>query len=306
MSYRKVFRRLIFSFIAIVGLVSFSFILIHLVPGDPVDLILGEQASSIDYQQLRKQMGLDQPLWKQYIQYIQKVFLLDLGASIYDQRPVFEHIQTAFLPTLWLTLSSLLLSILWGVPLGVFSAIYRNSLLDRWSSLVSVCGFSLPIFFVAPLLIWVFAIYWPLLPVSEQNDWSHYILPSVSLSLPLGSALCQMSRASLLEIIHQDYIRTARSKGLGFLKIYFKHAFKPSLVPLVTIISLQFAALLSGVVIVEIIFDWPGLGLLFFQSISRRDYPVIQACVLVITLIYLVVNILADVTYFIINPKMRS
>ena len=306
MSYRHIFRRLFFSFIAILGLMSFSFILIHLVPGDPVDLILGEQASDIDYQQLKKQMGLDQPVWKQYIIYLQKVFVLDFGVSIYDQRPVFEYIKNAFMPTFWLTLSSLLLSIFWGIPLGILSAIYRNSLLDRWSSLVSVCGFSLPVFFVAPLLIWVFAIYWPLLPVSEQSGWSHYILPSVSLSLPLGSALCQMSRTSLSEIIHQDYIRTARSKGLGFLKIYFKHAFKPSLIPLITILSLQFAALLSGVVIVEIIFDWPGLGLLFFQSITRRDYPMIQACVLVITLIYLVVNILADIGYFIIHPKMRS
>ena len=306
MIYRRICRRFIFSFIAIVGLISFSFILVHLVPGDPVDLILGEQASAVDYQQLRKQMGLNQPIWKQYVQYLQNVFVLDFGVSIYDQKPVFEHIQTAFFPTLWLTLSSLLLSILWGVPLGVLSAIYKNSILDRWSSFVSVCGFSLPIFFVAPLLIWIFAIYWPLLPVSEQTGWSHYVLPSVSLSLPLGSALLQMSRASLLEIINQDYIRTARSKGLGFFKIYFKHAFKPSLVPLVTILSLQFAALLSGVVIVEMIFDWPGLGLLFFQSISRRDYPVIQACVLVITLIYLAVNILADISYSIIHPKMRS
>ena len=306
MNYRKIFRRLIFSLIALLGLISFSFILIHLVPGDPVDLILGEQASSVDYQQLREQMGLNQPLWKQYINYMKKVFLFDFGVSIYDQRPVFEYVNSAFFPTLWLTLCALFLSVLWGIPSGVLSAIYRDSILDRWTSFISVCGFSLPIFFVAPLLIWLFAIYWPLLPVSEHEGWAHYVLPSVSLSLPLGSALCQMSRTSLLEVIHQDYIRTARSKGLGFLKIYFKHALRPSLVPIVTVLSLQFAALLSGVVIVEIIFDWPGLGLLFFQSISRRDYPMIQACVLIITSIYLVVNILADIFYALIHPKMRS
>ena len=305
MNYRKAIRRLVFSLIALLGLISFSFILIHLVPGDPVDLILGEQASSVDYQQLRKQMGLDQSLWKQYTSYMKKVFVLDFGVSIYDQRPVFEHVNSAFFPTLWLTLSSLLLAILWGIPLGVLSAIYRNSTLDRISSFISVCGFSLPIFFIAPLLIWLFAIYWPLLPVSEQEGWSYYILPSVSLALPLGSALCQMSRTSLLEVIHQDFIRTAQSKGLSFLKIYFKHALRPSLVPVVTVLSLQFAALLSGVVIVEIIFDWPGLGLLFFQSLSRRDYPMIQACVLIITSIYLIVNILADIIYAMIHPKMR-
>ena len=186
------------------------------------------------------------------------------------------------------------------------SAVYRNSFLDRLGSLVSVCGFSLPVFFSAPLLIWGFSIYWPIFPVSGQESFIHYVLPSISLALPLGSALCQMSRSSLLEIIQKDYIRTARAKGLRKRKIYFKHAFKPVLVPIITILSLQFSALLSGVIIVETIFDWPGLGLLLFQSISRRDYPVIQACVLVIAVIYLVVNILADLAYTLVNPQMRN
>ena len=302
----RMIRRLIFSFIALIGIVSFSFLLIHFVPGDPVDLILGEQASAVDQMELRKQMGLDRPVWKQYLHYVQQALQFDLGKSIYDQQSVMAHLRLAFFPTLFLTLSSLFLSILWGIPLGVLSAVYKNSFLDRLGSLVSVCGFSLPVFFSAPLLIWVFSIYWPIFPVSGQGGIIYYILPSVSLALPLGSALCQMSRSALLEIVQKDYIRTARAKGLRKTKIYFKHAFKPVLVPVITILSLQFAALLSGVIIVETIFDWPGLGLLLFQSISRRDYPVIQACVLVIAVIYLAVNVLADFAYALVHPQMRD
>ena len=302
----RIIRRFIFSFIALIGIVSFSFVLVHFVPGDPVDLILGEQASAIDQAELRKQMGLDLPLWRGYLNYILQTLKLDLGQSIYNQQSVMTHIQQAFFPTLFLTLSSLFLSVLWGIPLGILSAVYKNSFLDRLGSLVSVCGFSLPVFFSAPILIWIFSIYWPIFPVSGQGSIIYYILPSVSLALPLGSALCQMSRSSLLEIIQTDYIRTARAKGLKKRKIYFKHAFKPVLVPIITILSLQFAALLSGVVIVETIFDWPGLGLLLFQSISRRDYPVIQACILVIAVIYLTVNVLADFAYALVHPQMRN
>lgn len=302
----RMIRRLIFSFIALIGVVSFSFILVHFVPGDPVDLILGEQASAVDQLELRKQMGLDLPLWSQYLHYTTRALKFDLGQSIYNQQPVMTHIRRAFFPTLFLTLSSLFLSVLWGIPLGILSAVYKNSFLDRLGSLVSVCGFSIPVFFSAPLLIWCFSIYWPVFPVSGQEGFIYYILPSVSLALPLGAALCQMSRSSLLEIIQKDYIRTARAKGLKKGKIYFKHAFKPVLVPIITILSLQFSALLSGVIIVETIFDWPGLGLLLFQSISRRDYPVIQACVLVIAVIYLAVNILADFAYTLVHPQMRN
>ena len=192
----RMIRRLIFSFIALTGIVSFSFILVHFVPGDPVDLILGEQASALDQMELRKQMGFDQPLWRQYFHYVVQAFQFDLGRSVYDQQSVTLHIRQAFFPTLFLTLSSLFLSLLWGIPLGVLSAVYKNSFLDRLGSLVSVCGFSLPVFFSAPLLIWVFSIYWPIFPVSGQGSFIYYILPSVSLALPLG--LCSLSDEPLL------------------------------------------------------------------------------------------------------------
>ena len=303
MSPRKIIRRCLLSFAAIFALVSFSFVLIHLVPGSPVDIILGERASSVDQMELEKQLGLNLPLWKQYVHYIAGAFQLDFGLSVYDQAPVWDHIRKAFPPTLSLTLSALILAVLWGIPLGVLSALYRKTFLDHFSSVLSVCGFCLPVFFLAPILIWIFSIKFPWLPVSETGGWKHYVLPSFSLALPLGSALLQMGRASLLEIIHRDYIRTAHSKGLSRFHVYFKHALKPALAPLITILGLQGAALLSGTVIVETIFDWPGLGLLLFQSISRRDYPVIQACVLVIALIYLVINALADGAYTFVHKK---
>ncbi len=298
-------RRLIFSFITILACISFSFFLIHWVPGNPIDLILGEEANSIDQAELKKQMGLDLPLHQQYFQFLFGVFKLDLGQSIYNQQPVFDLIRQACWPTLRLTLFALFLASLWGIPLAILTAIYKDSTLDRIVSIISVCGFSLPVFFSAPLLIWIFSIYWPIFPVSEQGSWSHYILPSVSLAFPLGAALCQMGRASILEILHKDYIRTAHSKGLSKFYVYFKHALKPALIPLITIFSLQLAALLTGTIIVETIFDWPGIGLLLFRSIARRDYPVIQACVLVIALIYLTVNWVADWSYSLIHPQMR-
>lgn len=299
-------RRLILSLITVLACITFSFFLIHWTPGSPVDLILGENAAAVDQTALKKQMGLDLPLHLQYWNFVKGVFTLNLGASIYNQKPVFNIIQQALPPTFQLALWVLFLAVLWGLPMAVLTAVYKDSFLDRFISVISVGGFSLPVFLSAPLLIWLFSIYWPLLPVSGQEGWSHYILPSLSLAFPLGSALCQMGRASILEIFHQDYIRTAQAKGLSPWRIYLKHALKPSLVPLITILSLQLSALLTGMVIVETIFDWPGIGLLLFRSIARRDYPVIQACVLVMALIYLTVHWLADLFYTWVHPQMRG
>ena len=299
-------RRLILSLITVLLCVTFSFFLIHWTPGSPVDLILGENASTVDQTALKKQMGLDLPLGTQYWNFVKGVFTGNLGLSIYNQQPVFNVVKKALGPTFWLALWVLLLAVLWGLPMAVLTAVYKDSFLDRLFSVISVGGFSLPVFLSAPLLIWLFSIYWPLFPVSGQEGWSHYILPSISLAFPLGSALCQMGRASILEVFHQDYIRTAHAKGLSFWQIYLKHALKPSLVPLITILSLQLSALLTGMVIVETIFDWPGIGLLLFRSITRRDYPVIQACVLVMALIYLIVHWLADLLYAWVHPQMRG
>ena len=298
-------RRFLYSVLVVLGIISFSFFLIHWVPGDPVDLMLGDQTSSIEQEELRTQMGLHSPIYQQYFTFLFKLFQFDLGVSIYNQKPSWELIAGALLPTLCLALSALFLATLLGIPLAFLSAIYKNSIFDRMVSAFSVCGFSLPVFFIAPLFIWGLSIYWPLFPVSGHQGWRHYVLPSISLALPLGAALCQMGRASVLEIFQKDYVRTARAKGIHPFYVYSKHIFKPVLIPLITIFSLQLAALLTGVIIVETIFDWPGMGLLLFRSITRRDYPVVQACVLVISLIYLLVNFLADTAYQWVHPQMR-
>ena len=300
-----IFQRVSFSLVALLGIITFSFFLIHFVPGSPAELILGEKAHPIDVQTLEKEMGLDQPLYFQYWRFLKGVFTLDLGKSIYDSQPVAQHLKQAFFPTFLLSIVALLFSALWGIPAGVLSVVYKNSAFDRIMTGICVGGFSLPVFFTAPLLIWLFAIYWSWLPVSETGGFSHFILPAGSLALPLGSALCQMSRASLLEIMDQDYIRTARAKGLKPPKIYLKHALKAALIPIITIFSLQFSALLTGTIITETIFDWPGLGLLLFQSITRRDYPVVQACVLTMACIYLLVNFMADISYAFANPRIK-
>ena len=294
-------RRLILSLITVFSCITFSFFLIHFVPGDPVDLILGEQAHTIEQQELRSQMGLGLPLYQQYFRFLKNVLTLQFGVSIYNQEPVLSLIKKAAPPTLTLTFFALILSCLWGIPSAVLSAFYKNTFLDRSLSFISLCGFSLPVFVSAPLLIWIFAIYFPIFSISEDA----YFLPALSLALPLGSALCQMGRSSLLEILNQDYIRTAQSKGLRLFDIYFKHALKPALVPLITILSLQLASLLTGTIIIETIFDLPGIGLLLFRSITRRDYPVIQMCVLVIALVYLTVNWLADEAYSLANPQIK-
>lgn len=298
-------RRLALSILAIFGIITFSFFLIHIVPGDPTDLILGEEASSIDQEQLRKQMGLDKPITTQYINYLTGVFTFDLGQSVYDKKSVTYHLSKAFVPTIKLSLVVLFFSLLIGVSLAVLTALYKDSLFDHICSMINVFSFSLPVFFVAPMLIWLLSIYWPLFPLSEMQGWKNYVLPAASLILPLSAALTQMGKASILEIINQDYIQTARAKGLSQLHVYFKHALKPALIPMITIFSLQTAALLTGTIIVETIFDWPGIGLLLFQSIERRDYPVIQACVLLIAVVYLLVNILADIVYSLVHPQMR-
>ena len=298
---------MVLSLIAVFGLLTFSFFLIHLTPGDPADLILSDGAvNSLDRQMLKKQMGLEGPLLQRYFDFLLKAVRLDFGSSLYDQKPVWLYIQSSFFPTAKLALAVLFLAVLGGLPLGVLAAVYKKSFFSRGAEVLSVFSFSLPVFFTAPLLIWCFALYWPLLPVSEQGGVSHFVLPSVSLALPLGAALFQMSRASLSGTLQQDYIRTAFAKGLSSFTVYFKHALKPALIPLVTTLGLQAGALLTGVVIVEAIFDWPGMGLMLFRAVSRRDYPVIQGGVFFIALTYLMVNLTVDGAYRLIHPKIKS
>ncbi len=304
--YLIIFRRLFFTTLILFLAGSLSFFLIHLVPGDPVDLILGEHANQMDRLKLRESLGLNQSLWSQYLSFIQNVLKGDLGVSIHSQEPVSKELIQAFPASFYLAFFSLLLAALWGISAGVISVLKRG-LVDTSLSFFSLLAMSIPAFCLAPVLIWLFSIKLSWLPVSEMGmGIEYFILPSLSLALPLGAILLKMTRAALLEVMGQDYIRTAKAKGLSRTDLYFKHALANAFIPIITILGLQMGALLTGTVIIESIFDWPGIGLLLLDSIQRRDYPVVQACVLFIAVIYVLVNLFVDLIYIWANPRMKS
>ena len=297
-------RRLLLSLLALFVACSFSFFLIHLVPGDPVDLILGDQASALDREKLQRNLGLDQSLWRQYAHFLFNLFKGDLSHSLHSGEPVFTELIRAFPATCQLAFFSLLLAALWGISAGLFSVLKRGWW-DAGLSVFSLVAMSLPVFFLAPILIWFFALQLSYFPVSERGDSLRYfVLPALSLALPLGAVLLKMSRAALLEVMQKDYIRTARAKGLSYFGVGLRHGLKNALVPIVTVLGLQSGALLTGTVIVESIFDWPGLGLLLLESIQKRDYPLVQGAVLLISVIYVSVNLVVDLIYMWIHPKM--
>ncbi len=284
---------------------SSSFLLIYLIPGDPVDFILKEGADLQDKNLLRQELGLDKPFIQQYTTFLNKLIHLDMGHSIPTGEPVFEVLKTQVPFTFNLAFFSLLLSFLWGIPFGILSAHPAFKKYEKFFDLFPVLFFSVPAFVVAPLLIWFFGVYLMWLPISGAGGFSYLILPAVSLALPLGAVLMKVTRASILEVLHLDYVRTAKAKGARPFAIYFQHTLKNALIPIVTIMGLQMGALLTGTVIIETIFDRPGVGSLLYRAITSRDYPLIQATVLFIALVYVFVNRFTDWVYTRIHPQMR-
>ncbi len=299
-------RRMVLVIPSLLGVITLSFFLIHLVPGDPVDFVLGEQAEMQDKQNLRHELELDRPLGEQYFSYLIKLSHLNFGRSLHTRNPVFQEIVARFPATCELSVAALAIALLWGLPLGVWAAIGNYSWRNHTTSLLALIGMSVPGVFLGPVLVYLFAMRLDWLPVSERGGPDHLLLPALSLAIPLGAVILRMTRASMLEVVNEDYIRTARSKGLTENKIFFKHGLRNALIPILTIIGLQLGALLTGTVITETIFDWPGIGTLLFGSIQRRDYPVVQGCVLFVACTYVFVNLLTDVSYGIVNPKVRA
>ncbi len=298
-------RRLLLTLPVVFGVVTLTFLLIHLVPGDPIDIMLGEQASVQDKDSLRADLGLDRPLGEQYAVYLKNLTRLDLGRSLLSKRPVTEEFFNRFPATAELTFAAILISLVIGIPLGVFAAIRQYSWADNLISVGGLLGMSMPGFWLGPMLILIFAVHLNWLPVSERGGIEHLILPAFSLGLALSAILMRMTRASMLEVKKEDYIRTAQSKGLSPRVVYFKHALRNALMPIITIVGLQFGALLTGTIITETIFDWPGIGTLFYSAIQQRNYPLVQGCVLFISLTYVFVNLLTDIAYAVANPKVR-
>lgn len=302
-----ILRRLFFMLPVVWGVSTFVFLIIHLIPGDPIDLMLGETANQVDRQTLRRQLGLDQPLWRQYTTFLQRVVRGDLGQSLHNRRPVSTLIAERLPATASLALAALCVSVGLAIPLGVLAAIRPGSLMDTSSMILALLGVSMPNFWLGPLLILIFSIQLDWLPVSGRGGGglAYLILPAITLGTGMMAILTRMTRSSMLETLREDYIRTAAAKGLSTWTVVAKHALGNALIPLVTLVGLQGGALLAGAVITETIFAWPGLGDLTIKAIQQRDYPVVQGCVLVIALTYVVVNMLTDMLYAVVDPRIR-
>jgi len=286
--------------------VSVVFLLIHLVPGDPVTQMLGEGATAADLQKARHDYGLDVPLPQQYVNYWKNVFKGDLGRSFRFDQPVSSVIVQRYPWTIELTLASMIVALVISIPAGVRSARRRNRWDDRLLSFVSLWGLSFPNFALGPILILFFAIRLGWLPVSGSGTVAHLVLPSITMGGALAAILTRMVRTAMLEELSQDYIRTARAKGLSENVVVYKHALRNALVPVLTVVGLQFGALLAGAIVTETIFSWPGIGRLTITAISSRDYYLVQGCILIIGLTYVVVNFLTDLLYSLANPRIRQ
>ena len=298
-------KRLLGTIPAIFGVLLLTFVLVHSIPGDPVEVMLGESATSADREVLRQNLGLDEPLPIQFFQYVAKVAQGDLGVSIHSKKPIVDLLAERLPATIKLAALALMIAISIGVPLGIVAALKVDRWADNLATVLSLTVSAMPHFWLGPLLMMVFALWLGLLPVSGMDANTSIILPALTLGFGLAAILTRMTRASMLEVLHEDFIRTARAKGLPEKTVILKHALRAALLPIVTVLGLQLGSLLAGTVITETVFAWDGIGRLLVESIEKRDYPVTQACVLVIALTYVFVNLLTDIIYTRIDPRVR-
>jgi peptide/nickel transport system permease protein len=302
---RHIFHRLLLTLPALWLVLTMVFLLIHIVPGDPVEQMLGEGAAPGQVEQLRHTLGLDRPLLAQYGRYLGQILQGDLGRSFKFQEPVRRIIFERYPATLELAFLALLVCASIAIPAGVLAAYRRGSPGDRAVSVFTLLGLAVPNFALGPLLITLFSIQLGWLPVSGRGGPLNYILPAATLGAALAAILTRMVRGAMLEELSSDYVRTARAKGLSASAILVRHALRNALIPIITILGLQFGTLLAGTIVTETIFSWPGIGRLTVLAISSRDYPLLQGCILVIALSYVLVNLLTDVLYALIDPRVR-
>jgi peptide/nickel transport system permease protein len=302
---RYLIRRLLLTIPVLLGVATLVFSLIHLVPGDPAQAMLGEGAAPQDVIELRKSLGLDQPLLAQYLTFLRHAVTGDLGNSFRTGQPVTTMIAERIPATAELAIAAMIVAILIAIPLGVVAAVWRGTPIDFGAMTFALAGVSIPNFWLGPLLAIVFAVQLGWLPVSGRGTLAHLVLPAISLGLALAAILARMTRASLLDELNELYVRAARARGVSRAASIAGHALRNSLVPLLTIIALQFGAVLTGAVITETIFAWPGIGRLLIQSIGFRDYPMVQGCILLIAVTYVTVNLLTDLMYGVLDPRIR-
>jgi len=298
-------KRLLAVVPVVFGVLLLTFLLVHLVPGDPVEVMLGESATSADRAQLRSELGLDQPLAIQFKNYLVNLSQGDFGRSIHTHTPVSVLLKARIPATARLALLAFVIAIFIGLPLGIAAALKAHHWPDKLATLLSLSLSAMPPFWLGPLLMLVFALWLGLLPVSGMENPGSIVLPALTLGFGLAAILTRMTRASLLEVLHEDFVRTARAKGLSERTVILRHAMRAALLPVVTVLGLQLGGLLAGAVITETVFDWEGLGRLLVESIEKRDYPVTQACVLVIALAYVFINLMTDLLYTQLDPRVR-
>lgn len=281
------------------------FLFVHLLPGDPARLMAGRDADEEIVQLVRQNLGLDQPLLQQFVRFMANILQGDFGTSMVSKRPVSEEIASRFMPTFWLTITSMVWAVIFGMTIGILSTVWRNQWPDRLGMTLAVSGMSFPAFALGMLLMQIFSVNLGWLPTVGADTWKHYVLPSLTLGAAVAAVMARFTRASFVEVMQEDYMRTARAKGVREFMVVTKHGLRNAMIPVLTMMGLQFGFLLGGSIVVEKVFNWPGLGRLLVDAVEMRDYPVIQAEVLLFSLEFILINLVVDMLYAAINPSIR-
>lgn len=281
------------------------FFFVHLLPGDPAQLAAGPEADEETVRMVRERLGLDRPLPEQFVLFVKKTVTGDFGISIRSQRPVIDEVADRFGPTLLLTVAAMVWAVAFGLLIGVISAVKRGRWPDRLGMAFAVSGISMPPFALGILLVEVFSVWLGWFPTVGAESWRHYVLPSITLGAGVAAVMARFTRSALIEILSEDYVRTARAKGLPARQVLSRHALRNALIPVVTMMGLQFGFLLGGSIVVEKVFNWPGMGRLLVDAVEMRDYPVMQTCVLLFSMEFLLINLAVDLLYGWLNPSIR-
>ena len=288
--------------ILVVTIVFFAF---QIIPGDPARLYVGVQADPETVERVRIEMGLDRPILVQYTDYLWKLLHGNLGTSLMTRQPVFNVLMPRLIETAKLSTVSILISIFFGLFFGLISAIHKGKFIETLVSFITILGISVPVFWLAFIMMFIFGIKMKLLPLAGTGTWKHYILPAICLAVYNIALISRMTRSSVLEVLYLDYIRTARAKGIKEKALFLKHVMKNALIPVITVIGLRFGYLFGGAVITENIFAWPGMGRLLVTSVNQRDIPVVQGCLLVFAIIFIIINLIVDLLYGVVDPRVR-
>ncbi len=302
---RFILSRLFSSIVVILGVSCLVFLLIHLIPGDPIDVMLGETAHPADKEALRKAMGFHLPIHRQLWEYTQRLLQFDLGTSIHSGRAISDILLERFPATIELGLGAMTIAIFLAFPLGILAALRQKTYVDMGTMTFALAGVSIPNFWLGPILMLVGALWLGWFPVSGREGFLSLVLPSLTLGTAMAAILSRMIRSALLEVVHEDYIRTAHAKGLTKFLTIVRHALRNALLPVLTLLGLQLGALFSGAVITETIFSWPGIGSLMIEAIQQRDYPIVQATIMCISFLYIGINLLTDLLYAWVDPRIQ-